>query len=130
MAMLFAAFDSGEDIPALLAGRIPASVTQMNLPVSLVHALDLMFLIPGMCITAFLLFRRKPSGYALAPAFLALLATMNIELAVLMVVMSLKGCFGMFYPLIIWFVVLGVGSAILLWTYFRSSQRTARAAAA
>jgi hypothetical protein len=130
MAMLFAAFDLGEDIPALLAGRIPASVTQMNLPVSLVHALDLMFLIPGMCITAFLLFRRKPSGYALAPAFLALLATMNIELAVLMVVMSLKGCFGMFYPLIIWFVVLGVGSAILLWTYFRSAQRAARAAAA
>ncbi len=130
MSMLFAAFDLGEDIPALLAGRIPASVTQVNLPVSLIHALDFIFLIPGMCITAFLLVRRKPSGYALAPAFLTLLAIMNIELAVLMVVMSLKGCFGMFYPLIISFVVLGVGSAILLWTYFRSAHRAARAAAA
>lgn len=130
MGILFAAFDLGEDIPALLAGRIPASVTQMNLPVSFVHALDFIFLIPGMGITAFLLFRRKPSGYALAPAFLALLAIMNIELAVLMVVMSLKGCFGMFYPLIISFVVLGVGSVVLLWTYFRSAQKGARAAAA
>ena len=130
MTALFAAFDLGEDIPALLAGRIPQSVTQVNLPVSYIHALDLMFLLPGMCITAYLLFRRKPTGYALAPAFLALLAIMNIELAVLMVVMSLKGCFGMFYPLIISFVMLGVGSAILLWTYFRSAQRAARAAAA
>ncbi len=130
MSALFAAFDLGEDIPALLAGRIPASVTQTNLPVSFIHALDLIFLIPGMCITAFLVLRRKPSGYALAPAFLTLLAIMNIELAVLMVVMSLKGCFGMFYPLIISFVLLGMGSAILLWTYFRSAQRTARAAAA
>jgi hypothetical protein len=130
MAILFAAFDLGEDIPALLAGRVPQSVIQVNLPVSFIHALDLMFLIPGMCITAFLLFRRKASGYALAPAFLALLAIMNIELAVLMVVMALKGCFGMFYPMIISFVVLGVGFAILLWIYFRSAKRAARLVAA
>src|SRR5512133_3260703 len=50
LAILFAAFDLGEDIPALLAGRVPQSVTQVNLPVSFIHALDLVFLIPGMCI--------------------------------------------------------------------------------
>jgi hypothetical protein len=98
-----------EQIPALLAGRVPQSVIQVNLPVSFIHCLDLIFLLPGMCITAYLLFRRKASGYALAPAFLALLAIMNIELAVLMVVMALKGCFGMFYPMIVSFAVVGVG---------------------
>ncbi len=107
------------DVPALLSGKIPEAATQVDLPVSFIHALDLIFLIPGMCITVFLLLRRKPSGYALAPAFLALLAIMNMELAVLMVVMALKGCFGLSYPMIISFVVLGVGSAILLWFYFR-----------
>jgi hypothetical protein len=125
-----AVFDLAEVIPALLAGRIPPSVTQMNLPVSFVHALDLMFLLPGMCVTAFLLLRRKPSGYALAPAFLALLAIMNIELAVLMVVMALKGCFGMFYPMIISFVVLGLGCSIFLWMYFRRATRAALLVAA
>src|SRR5512138_2699209 len=55
MSLLFAAFDLGEDISALLAGRVPQSVTQVNLPVSFIHVLDLVFLIPGMCITAFLL---------------------------------------------------------------------------
>ena len=122
MSILFAAFDLGEDIPALLAGRVPQSITQVNLPVSFIHVLDLVFLIPGMCITAFLLIRRKACGYVLAPAFLALLALMNIELAVLMVVMALKGCFGMFYPMILSFAVLGLDSALLLWTYFRSAE--------
>ena len=127
MTTLFAAFDLGEDIPALLAGRIPQSVIQVNLPVSYIHALDLMFLLPGMCITAYLLFRRKPTGYALAPAFLALLAIMNMELAVLMVVMALKGAFGMSYPMIISFLVFGAGFAILLWMYFRSAHKATRA---
>ena len=130
MTALFAAVDLGEDIPALLAGRTPQSVTQVNLPVSFIHALDLMFLLPGMCVTAYLLLRRKPSGYALAPAFLALLAIMNMELAVLMVVMALKGVFGMSYPMIISFVVFGAGFAILLWMYFRSAGRAAWAVAA
>ncbi len=129
MVALFAAVDLGEDIPALLAGRIPQSVVQVNLPVSFIHALDLMFLLPGMGITAYLLLRRKPTGYALAPAFLALLAIMNLELAVLMVVMALKGAFGMSYPMIVSFLVFAVGFAILLWVYFRSARRATVAVA-
>jgi len=123
IAALYAAFDLGEDIPALLAGRVPQSVIQVNLHVSFIHCLDLIFLLPGMCITAYLLFRRRASGYALGAAFLALLAIMNIELAVLMVVMALKGCFGMFYPMIVSFAVVGVGCVGLLWFYFASAKR-------
>ena len=47
---------------------------------------------------------------------------LSIELAVLMEVMARMGCFGMSYPLIISFVMLGVGSAILLWFYFASAK--------
>jgi hypothetical protein len=72
----------------------------------------------------------KASGYALAPAFLALLAIMNIELSVLMVVMALKGCFGMFYPMINSFAVVGVVAAISLWYYFSLARKAARAVAA
>ncbi len=130
MAAIFAAVDLGEDIPALLAGRIPQSVAQVGLPVSFIHALDLMFLLPGMGITAYLLLRGKPAGYALAPVFLALLAVMNMELAVLMVVMPLEGAFGMSYPMIVSFVVFGAGFTILLWFYFRSADRATVAMAA
>jgi hypothetical protein len=122
MATLFTLFDLGQDIPALITGQIPQSVTQVNLPVSFIHALDLMFLIPGMGITVFFLLNRKPSGYTLAPVFLTLLSIMNTELAVLMVVMALMGCFGLSYPIIISFLVLGMVSAILLWIYLRSGK--------
>jgi hypothetical protein len=123
LALLFAAFDMSEIIPSTLAGRIPESAIRANTPVNFVHVLDLTFLLPAMCIAAFLLFRRKLSGYAVAPALLALLAIMNIELAVLFVVMARMGCFGMSYPMTISFVVVGVGSAILLLFYFSSAKR-------
>ena len=122
LALLFAVFDLIEIIPANLAGRVPESAIRANTPVFFVHALDLTFLLPALCIAAFLLFRRRPSGYALAPALLTLVAIMNIELAVLMVVMARMGCFGMSYPLTIFFVALGAGSAILLWLYLRSGS--------
>jgi hypothetical protein len=120
VAISFAVFDLSEAIPALLAGQVPQSAVQLNTPVNSVHALDLVFLLPALCITAVLLLRGKAGGYVLAPALLALVAIMNIELAVLMFVMARMGCFGMSYAMIISFVVLGAGAAILLWFYFRS----------
>jgi hypothetical protein len=119
VALLYAAFDMSEAIPAILAGRVPQTAIQLNTPVNFVHALDLVFLLPALCIATVLLLRKKAAGYALAPALLALLAIMNIELAVIMWVMARMGCFAMIYPLIIAFVVLGVGSTILLWFCFR-----------
>jgi hypothetical protein len=120
LALLYAAFDLSEIIPAILAGRVPASAIQASTPVNFVHALDLTFLVPALCIAAFLLIRKRPSAYVLAPALLALLAIMNFELAILMEVMARMGCFPMSYPLVIFFLVLATGSAKVLWSWFRS----------
>ncbi len=116
-------FDLREDIAALLAGVVPQSVLAANEPVNFVHILDLAFLLPALSIAAVLLFRRKPAGYALAPALLALLAIMSVELASLMIVMAHMGCFPMFYPVVASFVVLSVGFTVLLGFCFpRASQ--------
>jgi len=123
LAIPTAAFDLRENVAALVAGQVPPSVIQLGTPVNLVHALDLIFLLPGLCVAAYLLLRRRASGYALAPAFLALLALMDIELAVIVVVMAQMGCFPMIYPMILSFAVLGVGCAILLWIYFRLAKK-------
>jgi len=112
-----AAFDLREDIAALIAGQVPPSVTAASTPVNFIHVLDLTFLLPALCVTAILLLRRKASGYALAPVFMTLLAIMSIELVSLVAVLGLKG-FGMSMPMIISFVVLGVGFTILLAFYF------------
>jgi len=116
LAVSTAAFDLREDISAILAGRVPQSVTDLNVPVNFVHVLDLVFLLPALGITAALLLRRKPAGYALAPVCLTLLAIMSIELASIVAVMGRKG-FGMNLPMIISFLVLAVGFTVLLCFY-------------
>jgi hypothetical protein len=124
LALSTAAFDLREDIPAILAGRVPQSATAVNEPVNFVHVLDLAFLLPALCITASLLFRRKAAGYALAPACLTLLAIMSVELASIVAVMGRAG-FGMNFPMIISFVVLGAVFTVMLWFYFSLAKRGA-----
>ena len=70
---------------------------------SFIHVLNLAFLLPALCIAAILLFRRKASGYALAPALLTLLAIMSMELVSIFTTMGRTG-FGMNVPMIIFFV--------------------------
>ncbi len=126
LAIPTAVFDLREDVGALLAGQIPQSIIATNEPVNFVHILDLAFLLPALCMTAILLWRRKASGYALAPAMLALLAIMSVELASIVAVMGRAG-FGISYPMIISFLVLGAGFTVLLWFYFSFAKETAAA---
>jgi hypothetical protein len=124
LAIQAAAFDLREDIAAILAGRIPQSVADATTPVNFIHVLDLVFLLPALCITAILLFRRKAAGYVLAPVFLTLLAIMSMELVSIVTVMGRAG-FGTNSPMIVSFVVLGGGFTTLLWFYFSPLRRTA-----
>lgn len=116
--------DVRDDIDAIVAGRVPQDIIDANQPVNFIHVLDLGFLLPALCITAVLLFRRKAAAFALAPVFLTLLAIMSMELVSILTVMGRKG-FGMNLPMIIFFAVLGVGFTTLLWFYFAFSRRAA-----
>ncbi|HVN94714.1 MAG TPA: hypothetical protein VMT38_13520 [Terracidiphilus sp.] len=118
-------FDLREDVGALMDGIVPQSIVAANQPVNYVHILDLAFLLPSLSIAAVLLLRRKPAGYALAPALLALLAIMSVELAVIMYGMGRMGAFPVFYPAIVSFAVLALGFSALLWFYFARSGHSA-----
>ena len=124
IAIQTAATDVREDITAIVAGRVPQSVTEATTPVNFIHVLDLAFLLPALCVTAILLFRKRASGYALAPALLTLLAIMSMELVSILAVMGRAG-FGMSFAMIIFFAVLGVGFTVLLWLYFSSAKGAA-----
>lgn len=122
-------FELRSNVAAILAGQVPKGVIDATTPVDFIHVLDLGFLLPGLCITAILLWRRKPSGYALAPAFLSLLAIMSMELVSIMTVLGRRG-FGMSVPMIVFFAALAVGFTVLLGFYFSSSRKTALVASA
>jgi hypothetical protein len=80
-----------EDIPALLAGNIPQSVTQANLPTNPVHVLDLGLYLPAIIITALLLWRRKLLGYLLAGPFLVFSILTGAAILAIFLVTSSKG---------------------------------------
>jgi hypothetical protein len=80
-----------EDIPALLTGNIPPSVTAANLPTNPVHILDVGLYLPAMLITALLLWRRKLLGYLLAGPLLVFSILTGTAILVIFLVMSMKG---------------------------------------
>jgi len=124
LAIQTAVFELRDDVAAIVAGRVPKDIVDANTPVNFIHVLDMGFLLPALCITAVLLLRRKASGYALAPAFLTLLAIMSLELVSILTVMGRAG-FGMSISMIIFFAVLALGFTILLWFYLsRAEKRT------
>lgn len=72
----------GSDIlPALLQGGTPAAALEAQTPTSMIHVLDLAFLLPLGAVAATLLARRRPWGVHLAGVFLV--KGVTIALAVL-----------------------------------------------
>ena len=69
-----------EDIPALLAGTIPATVLESGLPTNPVHVLDMAVMLPAIAFAAVALWRKQALGYGLAPVMLtnAIFQTLNI----------------------------------------------------
>jgi hypothetical protein len=67
-----------EDVPAMIAGRIPARIVDYGLPTNPVHVLDLSVVLPGGILTGLLLLRHRPWGYVLAGYYLVKFATLGL----------------------------------------------------
>jgi hypothetical protein len=65
---------------ALLAGQVPLSVANWNVPTSAVHVIDMAIVLPGILIAAVWLWRGNALGYVLAGVMLVLILTMGIGL--------------------------------------------------
>lgn len=66
LAVAFYALWLSEDIPSLLNGTVPASVTTAGLLVNPVHVLDMALYLPAFIITGISLWRDKALGYVFA----------------------------------------------------------------
>jgi hypothetical protein len=91
VAILFYFQWLSEDIPALVTGKIPQSVTENGLLTNPVHVLDVGFLLPAMIITALLLWRRKPLGYTFAIPLLVFTVITGVGILAIFFAMSMKG---------------------------------------
>jgi hypothetical protein len=91
IAVLFALLWLSQDIPAILAGKPPQSVTETGLLTNPVHVLDLGLYLPGMIITAVLLWRRKFLGFFFAIPFLVFSILTGIGIIAIDVVAFVQG---------------------------------------
>jgi hypothetical protein len=80
-----------EDVPALLAGSVPASVTEAVLPTNPVHVLDLGIYLPAMVITSVSLWRRKALGYTFAVPLLVFIILTGFGILIIDSLMSAGG---------------------------------------
>ena len=89
--ILFALLWLSEDVPALLAGRTPQSLTDMGLPTNPVHILDLAFFLPAVLITGALLLKGRSLAYTLAPSFIVFLILTGVPIMITPVVQASRG---------------------------------------
>jgi hypothetical protein len=108
VAILFGLLWLSEDVPAILSGTIPQSVTDMAVPTNPVHILDLSFFLPAVIVTAFMLMKRKPLAFTLAPAFIVFLILTGIPILITPVVQAARG------EVAGWGVVIPIGTLTVL----------------
>lgn len=81
----------GQVIPALLAGRDPAGLSDIRLPTNPVHVLDLSLLLPALAFTGVSLLRGGALGHALGPVMLGFDVFMPLAIAGMVIVMQARG---------------------------------------
>jgi hypothetical protein len=118
VAVLFSLLWLSEDIPALLTGKIPQSVTENGLLTNPVHVLDLGLYLPAMIITSLLLWRRKLLGYLLAIPLLVFSILTGIGILAAFLVMSSKGL-PVSIGVELFIATIVVVSLVLSWLYLR-----------
>jgi len=121
VAVLFYLLWLKDVVPAIIGGTVPATVSDNNLLVNPVHVLDLAVALPGLVVTAILLFRKHSLGYVFAPLYLVFTILLALALVAMAVVMKQKGIAEDLSIAII-FVVLAAISAVFLYRFLRNME--------
>jgi hypothetical protein len=91
IALLFGLLWLSEDVPALLAGVRPQSVSDLALPTNPVHILDLAFFLPAVIGTGVMLLRQRPFAYTVAPGFIVFLILTGLPILITPAVQTVRG---------------------------------------
>jgi hypothetical protein len=91
MSVLTALMWLGQDVPALLSGRVPGDVLEAGLLTNPTHVLDLGLVLPACAVAGFLLLRRRAWGFVLGPYFLVNFAVLGVAIVSMTLFMLADG---------------------------------------
>jgi hypothetical protein len=127
IAVMFYALWLKDTLPAVLNSSVPSSVNEYDLLVNPVHVLDMAVALPGLIITALLLFRKRRLGYILAPVALVFTVLLAAALTGMVVMVKARGI-GEDTSIAGIFAVLAVISGFLLALFLKKMNPSAGAA--
>ena len=108
-----------EDVPALLAGREPASLAEVGLVTNPVHIIDMAIVLPAIIASGVALLRRRAAGVEAAAVMLSFAVLMATAIGGMIVVMKMRGLTSELGPA----VAMGIAataSAVALWRLLAS----------
>ena len=122
VAVLFATLWLSQIAGAITSGRLPAAVSDLNLPTSPVYSLDLAFAVPLIALAGVWQIRRDPRGPASAVAGLAFLSLLGLSVLTIFVFEAAAGIAVEAPPIVI-FGVVTLTAAVLLGLALTSPAR-------
>jgi hypothetical protein len=123
VALLFYLLWLKDTVPSILNNTVPANVLDNDLLVNPVHVLDMAIALPGLVITAVLLFKKQTLGFLFAPVFLIFTVLLSLSLIAMVLALNAKGISEDISIAGI-FLILAVISMGLLTMFFRNMKRT------
>lgn len=129
LALLVGALWLADVVPAALSGGVPERVAEAGLPVNAVHTVDLGVVLPAFLLTASLLWRRHPLGYAATAVLLVKAATLGLAVLA-MVVFTVRDGQPVVWPQVVIFSAVTLAALALTTRFVRSIDRPTHAAAA
>jgi hypothetical protein len=112
VAALFALLWLGQIAGAITGGKLPASVSDLNLPTNAVYALDLAFALPLLAIAGGWLIRHDRRGPATALAALSFIVLMGLSVLAIFAIDATAGVSVDAVPVVIFGVVTGVAAVL------------------
>ncbi|WP_123537583.1 hypothetical protein [Halosimplex salinum] len=91
VAVLLTLMWVGEVGPASLAGTRPPSIAETDLPVPVIQSMDLGVVVPSFGISSYLLWKRRPMGYAFTGVLLVKGTTLGLAVLAMIVFMLRDG---------------------------------------
>jgi len=121
-ASLFSLLWLAENVRALLAGRIPQTLVDAELPANVIHVFDLAVVLPALAVAGVWLLRDRAWGYVWTGVLLVKIATLGLAVTAM-------GGFvireGMPAPLLPVFALLTVASSLFCWRFLRRASSAA-----
>lgn len=122
IGLMFSFLWLSDSLPAVLTNTVPESITNDNLLINPVQALDFSFYLPLMFISSVMLIKKKVLGYLMAPMMMVFAIITNVNIICLLVV-TMQRTLSNNSPVIIVFCLFTIVCCVFLGSFLKNISK-------